>query len=142
VILPSSHVWGALVGADGTDGRPLFPYLMNGPTNAAGTTAQAYASGNIAGVETRPAWALDVGQIIIGAGPSDAMSFESSLLEFRFSEKSGPELVEFNVWGYFGAVVLQALGVVLITSTAAAGDTGGMVADGGSSGSKRSSSSK
>ena len=58
VILPSSHVWGALVGADGTDGRPLFPYLLNGPTNAAGTTSTAYSSGSIAGVETRPAWAL------------------------------------------------------------------------------------
>ena len=128
VILPSSHVWGALVGADGPDGRPLFPYLLNGPTNAAGTTSQAYASGSIAGVETRPAWALANGQVIIGAGPADAMSFESSLLEFRFSEKSGPELVEFNVWGYFGAVVLQALGVILITSTVAAGDAGGMLA--------------
>jgi hypothetical protein len=130
VILPSSHVWGALVGADGTDGRPLFPYLLNGPTNAAGTTAQAYASGSIAGVETRPAWALDPGQIIIGAGPDDAMSFESSLLEFRFSEKSGPELVEFNVWGYFAAVVLQALGVVLITSTVSVDDAGAMSAGG------------
>ena len=54
------------------------------------------------------------------------MSFESSLLEFRFTEKSGPELIEFNVWGYFGAVVLQSKGVILITSTAAADDAGQM----------------
>ena len=46
--------------------------------------------------------------------------------EFRFAEKSGPELIEFNVWGYFGAVVLQKLGVILITSTVAAGDSGDM----------------
>jgi hypothetical protein len=130
VILPSSHVWAALVGADGADGRPLFPYLLNGPTNAAGTTAAAYATGSIAGVETRPAWALDPGGIIIGAGPADAMSFESSMLEFRFQEKSGPELVEFNVWGYFAAVVLQARGVILITSTVAGGDAGEMAAPG------------
>jgi hypothetical protein len=137
VILPSSHVWAALVGADGTDGRPLFPYLLNGPTNAAGTTSAAYATGSIAGVETRPAWALDPGQIIIGAGPADAMSFESSMLEFRFQEKSGPELVEFNVWGYFAAVVLRASGVILITSTVAGGDAGEMVAAGNGNGGAR-----
>ena len=38
------------------------------------------------------------------------MCFESSLLEFRFEEKNGPELIEFNVWGYFAAVVLQTKG--------------------------------
>jgi hypothetical protein len=145
VILPSSHVWGALVGADGTDGRPLFPYLLNGPTNAAGTTSAGYATGSIAGVETRPAWALQPGEIIIGAGPADAMSFESSMLEFRFAEKSGPELVEFNVWGYFGAVVLQKKGVILITSTVPLGDVGEMVAPAGNgngeTASKRSTSS-
>jgi hypothetical protein len=145
VILPSAHVWGALVGADGTDGRPLFPYLLNGPTNAAGTTATGYASGSIAGVETRPAWALQPGEIIIGAGPADAMSFESSMLQFRFAEKSGPELVEFNVWGYFGAVVLQKKGVILITSTVPLGDVGEMVApaenEKGEAASKRSTSS-
>ena len=138
VVLPSAHVWGALVGADGPDGRPLFPYILNGPTNAAGTTGAGYATGNIAGVETRPAWALDPGNTIIGAGQSDAMSFESSLLEFRFSEKNGPELVEFNVWGYFGAVVLQKLGIILVS---AAGlpleDAGEMVLPGGDEGSKR-----
>ena len=134
VILPSSSVWGALVGADGTDGRPLFPYLLNGPTNAAGTTATGYASGNIAGVETRPTWGLGAGETIIGAGPNDAMSFESSLLEFRFAEKKGPELVEFNVWGYFAAVVLQRKGVILITSTAGADDAGEMVLAGPSNG--------
>ena len=128
VILPSAHIWAALVGADGTDGRPLLPYLLNGPTNAAGTTAAGYASGSIAGVETVPAWALPAGDTIIGAGPNDAMSFESSMLEFRFEEKKGPELIEFNVWGYFAAVVLQARGVILVTSTAAADDTGQMTA--------------
>jgi hypothetical protein len=137
-------VWAALVGADGTDGRPLFPYLLNGPTNAAGTTSAAYATGSIAGVETRPAWALDPGQIIIGAGPADAMSFESSMLEFRFAEKSGPELVEFNVWGYFAGVVLQGRGVILITSTVAGADAGEMVApgNGGDGGGGRKSSGK
>jgi hypothetical protein len=142
VILPSSHVWAALVGADGTDGRPLFPYLLNGPTNAAGTTSAAYATGSIAGVETRPAWALDPGGILVGAGPADAMSFESSMLEFRFQEKSGPELVEFNVWGYFAAVVLQARGVILITSTVAGLDAGEMAAPGNGNGDKSSGESK
>jgi Phage capsid family len=138
VILPSSHVWGALVGADGSDGRPLFPYLLNGPTNAAGTTATGYASGSIAGVETRPAWALDPGKIVIGAGPGDAMSFESSMLEFRFQEKSGPELVEFNVWGYFAGVVLQPKGVIVITSTVAASDSGDMLRAGNGDGESKS----
>ena len=126
VILPSAHVWAALVSADTADGRPLIPYMGYGPTNAAGVAGSAYGSGAIAGVETRPAWALPAADTIIGAGPADAMSFESSLLEFRFSEKSGPEFVEFNVWGYFGAVVLQKLGVILVTSTVTAGDSGDM----------------
>ena len=118
VILPSAHIWGALVAADAPDGRPLIPYMGYGPTNAAGTAQTAYARGGIAGVDTVPAWALPAGDTIIGAGPNDAMSFESSVLEFRFAEKSGPELIEFNVWGYFAAVVLQPKGVILVTSTA------------------------
>ena len=67
VILPSTHVWGALVSATGTDGRPLLPNTSYGPTNAAGVTGQAYGSGAIAGVEMRAAWALPAGDIIIGA---------------------------------------------------------------------------
>ena len=51
VILPSAHIWAALVGADGPDGRPLLPYLLNGPTNAAGTTGTAYANRSIS-----PGW--------------------------------------------------------------------------------------
>jgi hypothetical protein len=143
VVLPSAHVWGALVSADTADGRPLIPYLGYGPTNAAGVAGTAYGSGAIAGVETRPAWALASADTIVGAGPSDAMSFESSLLEFRFAEKSGPELIEFNVWGYFAAVVLQKLGVILITSTVAAGDAGEMaVAPGNGNGAKGGSGRK
>jgi hypothetical protein len=120
VVLPSSHAWGALVGANDSTGRPLMPYLGYGPTNAPAVAGAAYATGAIAGTPAAPAWALNPGSVIVGAGPADAMSFESSMLEFRFAEKSGPELVEFNVWGYFGAVVLQAKGVVLVTTTAAA----------------------
>lgn len=136
VVLPAANVWGALVAADTADGRPLIPYIGYGPTNAAGVSSTAYASGGIAGLPTIPAWALDAGETIIGAGPSDAMSFESSMLEFRFEEKKGPELVEFNVWGYFGAVVLQKKGVILITSTVAADDGGEMVLAGNSGGEK------
>lgn len=60
------------------------------------------------------------------------------MLEFRFMEKSGPELIEFNVWGYFAAVVLQKKGVILVSSTVAAGDSGEMaLAESGDSGSAR-----
>lgn len=149
VVLPSSHAWSALVGANDTTGRPLMPYLGYGPTNAPAVAGSAYATGAIAGVPAAPAWALDPGKVLIGAGPSDAMSFESSMLEFRFAEKSGPELVEFNVWGYFGAVVLQAKGVISITTTAtgfefaaAEGNGGnGETAKGDESHARRSSSS-
>jgi hypothetical protein len=118
VILPSSAHWSALVGANDSTGRPLLPYVGYNPTNVGGAFSTGYGEGSIAGVPARPAWANAPGTTILGAGPNDAMSFESSMLEFRFAEKSGPELVEFNVWGYFGAVVLQAKGVLKITSTA------------------------
>ena len=90
VILPSAHVSAVLVAADTPDGRPLIPYVGYGPTNAAGVAQTAYGFVAIAGVETWPAWALPTADTIIGAGPSDATSFESSLLEFRFTERAGP----------------------------------------------------
>ena len=101
VVLPSAHVWGALVAADTADGRPLIPYIGYGPTRRGRRGGPGLRlGGGIAGLETLPAWALDTGQVIVGAGPADAMSFESSLLEFRFEEKNGPEISsEFNVWG-------------------------------------------
>ena len=120
--------------ADTADGRPLIPYIGYGPTNAAGVAQTAYGSGAIAGVETRPAWRSR--RPIPSLAPAHPTRCPSTLLlEFRFTEKSGPELVEFNVWGDFGAVVLQPKGVILITSTVAAGDAGGTSADGEASGS-------
>jgi hypothetical protein len=64
-----------------------------------------------------PAWALSAGLVV--ASPGDAMTFESSLLEFKFTEKAGPELIDYSVWGYFDAVVLEAIGVVRIPYTGA-----------------------
>jgi hypothetical protein len=139
VILPSAAHWGALVGADDNTGRPLLPYLGYGPTNAQGVMGTGYGEGAIAGVPARPAWANAADTTILGAGPSDAMSFESSLLEFRFLEKSGPELVEFDVWGYFGGAVLQPAGVLKITSTATALEP---AANGNGGGARHSSASK
>lgn len=136
-VLPSASHYSALSTANAPDGRPLMPYVGYGPTNAAGVSAAAFARMEIAGVETVASWANPGNRTLLRAASSDAMSFESSLLDFRFYEKSGPHLISFAVWGYFGGVVRQPRGVVGITSTAAAELTAEETANGGDSGSHR-----
>jgi hypothetical protein len=133
-VLPSAAHYGALATAN-VDGRPLMPYVGYGPTNAPGVAGGAYARMEIAGVETVPSWANAATHTFLRAAANDAMTFESSLLDFRFYEKDGPHLIDYAVWGYFGGVIRQPLGVVRITSTAvptladdepaAAGNSGG-----------------
>jgi hypothetical protein len=116
-LLVPAGPYGALVSADLTDGRPLVPFVGYDPTRSSSVAFSAYGSMAVAGVPLDPAWAL-VGQALVAAGTDDAMTFESNLLEFRFSERNGPALVDFAVFGYFGAAVLQPLGVVKVATTA------------------------
>lgn len=136
-VLPSASHYSALSTANAPDGRPLMPYAGYGPTNAAGVSAAGFARMEIAGVETVASWANPANRTLLRAASSDAMSFESSLLDFRFYEKNGPHLVSFVVWGYFGGVVRQPRGVVGITGTAAAELDAETPANGGESGSHR-----
>jgi hypothetical protein len=116
-LLVPAGPYGALVSADLTDGRPLVPFVGYDPTRSSSVAFSAYGSMAVAGVPLDPAWAL-AGQALVAAGTDDAMTFESNLLEFRFSEVNGPALIDFAVFGYFGAAVLQPLGVVKIATTA------------------------
>jgi hypothetical protein len=116
-VLPSAAHYGALATAN-IDGRPLMPYVGYGPTNAPGVAGGAYARMEIAGVETVPSWANPANRTLLRAASSDAMTFESTLLDFRFYEKDGPHLIDYAVFGYFGGVVRQPRGVIGITSTA------------------------
>jgi len=138
-VITSTHLYSALAGATATDGRPLFPYLGYSPTNAGGAAAAAFSEMSVAGVPMVSSWGLPSGIAVVRAQPSDAMSFESSLLSFTFQEKQGPALVEFAVFGYFGAVVRYAEGVVKVTSTLAGAmgtEANGGTGNGGNGGHK------
>jgi HK97 family phage prohead protease len=113
-VLAPGDAYGDLVDTDLDDGRPLVPYVGYEPTRATSVAYAAYGSMAIAGVGMFPAWALTGAGGLVLSSPGDAMTFESSLLDFKFTEKDGPELIDFAVWGYFAAVVLEPLGVVSI----------------------------
>jgi hypothetical protein len=134
-VLTSATHWAALASANNPgDQRPLLPYVGYGPTNAAGVTEAAVGDGLIAGVPTVPAWAAAATSTFIRAAADDAMSWESTLLDFTYREVEGPAKVRFAVFGYFGGAVLQPLGVQVISSTAAPVAPGGAAAaDSGSS---------
>ena len=117
-VLPSAAHYGALASANDQSGRPLMPYIGYGPTNAPGVSAEAFGSMQIVGVLTVPSWANGPTKTYLRAAENDALSFESSLLNFRFYEQEGPEKIVYAVWGYFGALVRRPVGVVAITSTA------------------------
>lgn len=103
-----------LSGAVDSTGRPLFPWVsLGGAQNVAGVAMQGgWMVDNMLLV---PAWAMTGtaagdSQIFV-LKRSDAWVWESSLLSFRFEEKSGPALIELALFGYFGAHVLRPVGL-------------------------------
>ena len=102
-ILPSAAHYSALSTANAPDGRPLMPYVGYGPTNASGVLGTAMARMEIAGVEAAASWANLATRTYLRAAAADAMSFESSLLDFRFYEKDGPHLIDYAVGATSGA---------------------------------------
>lgn len=107
-----------MVQAKDLQGRRLFPY--NGPSNAQGGIGGAAQSIDVNGMPGRPAWSLT-------AGTDDAVTFnsvdgwvwESPLLSFRFEEKSGPENIVLNIWGYHAFQILRYTGIHAVAYTAA-----------------------
>lgn len=116
-VLASSGGWGALVQAVDDVGRPLFPFA--GAMNALGTVGQGAQSMNIDGLPGVPAWALsNTYNDIVVFNSVDAWAWESTLLQFRFEEKSGPENIVLNIWGYFAFQILRYTGIHSIAYTA------------------------
>jgi phage head maturation protease len=96
-----------------TTGRPIFPSI--GATNTSGVGRAVSQGWSVDGLDFIPAWAAtgtaagDT-QIFI-LNPDDAWAWESPLLSFRYEEKSGPALIELNVFGYFGTHLLRPVGL-------------------------------
>jgi HK97 family phage major capsid protein/HK97 family phage prohead protease len=113
IALMGQNATTVLATATDTTGRPIFPSI--GATNTAGL-GNSYTQGwNVDGLAFVPAWAMtgvaagDT-QIFI-LNQSDAWVWESPLLSFRYEEKSGPALIELNVFGYFATHLLRPVGL-------------------------------
>lgn len=112
----------ALAGAVGTDGRPLLPSV--GAQNTAGIGNAVQQGWYVDGLPFTPAWSMTAN----AAGDADVMMFnsqdvwawESPLLTFRFEEKSGPELIELALFGYFATRILRPVGLSAIRHTVGA----------------------
>jgi HK97 family phage major capsid protein len=94
-----------------TTQRPLLPSV--GATNAVGVPiTQGWI---VDGLTFQPAWAMTG----VAAGDSqilfwnraDVWCWESPTLSFRFEEKSGPQIIELALFGYFATHVLRPVGV-------------------------------
>jgi hypothetical protein len=104
---------GALGAAVDTADRPLIPFV--GPQNAYGQGSAAGGGWSVDGVVFAKAWAMTGGtglsEVLIINRP-DAFVWESPTLTFRFEEKSGPQIIEMALFGYFAVKVLRASGII------------------------------
>lgn len=102
-----------LASAIDTTNRPLLPSV--GAQNAYGLGNASTQGWSIDGIAHMPAWAMtgtaagDAQVIYINS--SDVWAWESPILAFRFEEKSGPQIIELALFGYFGAHVLRPVGL-------------------------------
>jgi hypothetical protein len=103
-----------LAGEEDTAGRAKNPYYN--PTNSVGVLGAAAATLDVTGMPVVGAWSLPVQQGLI-LRKTDAAVFESGPQMFRW-EEVGPSFIRFAIWGYVGAAVLRAVGVVKYTQTA------------------------
>lgn len=107
-----------MVSAKDLTGRKLFPFV--GGTNANGSTGTAVQNIDVNGLPGRPAWSLTAGtDDAVTFNSVDAWVWESPLLSFRFEEKSGPENIVLNIWGYHAFQILRYTGIHAIAYTAA-----------------------
>jgi HK97 family phage major capsid protein len=90
--------------ATGSDGRPLVPYGLYGPTNAAGVNGNA--DRQIAGLPVVVSHSITDKKVVV-ARNTDLVLCESPVQRFRFDQPSGPESIEMSVWGYVAAVTTR-----------------------------------
>jgi len=102
--------YSALVRAVDDVGRPMFPFLA--PANAGGTVGRAAGSLLVDGLAVPQAWSMtSTYNDVVLFNSIDMLVGESPLLEFKFFEKSGPENIVLNIWGYFCFQILRYPGI-------------------------------
>lgn len=93
--------------ATASDGRPLVPYGLYGPSNALGLNSNA--DRQIAGLPVIVSHAVTDNKLLVFRA-SDCVLAESAVQRFRFDQPSGPESIEMAVWGYVAAVTTRFAG--------------------------------
>lgn len=96
-----------------TTGRALFPSV--GATNSAGLGNAITQGWSVDGLAFVPAWAMTGtaagdSQMFI-SNRADVWVWESPVLAFRFEEKSGPQIIELALFGYFATHLLRPVGL-------------------------------
>jgi hypothetical protein len=102
----------ALVAAQGTDGRRLYPAL--GPTNAGGTVGPRFGSLDINGVEALPAWALAATGTVAASSylfDSDSVHGWASAPQRLTIDMTEVANVYIGIWGYKATVISDINGV-------------------------------
>lgn len=94
-------------------GRPLLPSV--GPQNTVGTGNAITQGWSVDSLSLVPAWAMTGtaagdSQILI-LNRADGWAWESPVLAFRFEEKSGPQIIELALFGYFATHLLRPVGL-------------------------------
>ena len=110
-----------LATAEDSTGRPLFPSV--GAQNSSGVGNAVSQGWFVDGLAFVPAWAISS---VVGAtdthifflNRADVWAWESPVLSFRFEEKSGPQIIELALFGYFATHVLRPVGLSGIRQTA------------------------
>jgi len=112
----------AFATAEDASDRPLLPFV--GPQNAVGLGNAVQGQWPVDGLGFIPAWAIsgnaagDADVFILNS--SDAWAWESPVLSFRFEEKSGPQIIELALFGYFATHVLRPVGLAGVRHTVGA----------------------
>ena len=114
------QLYKALVNADDTTNRPLFPRI--GATNANGTVGSKLASIDVNGQEIVPAWALAQGivantQNSYGFVPESVWAWMSAPKRFTFEYQV--KSIDMAVWGYTASAVLRNSDVIRLDYTTA-----------------------
>lgn len=96
-----------------TTQRPLLPSIA--PQNAPGFGNPITQGWSLDTLPLVPAWAMTGvaagdSQVMI-LNRSDAWCWESPVLAFRFEEKSGPQIIELALFGYFATHLLRPVGL-------------------------------
>ena len=102
-----------LATANDDTGRPLLGSIA--PQNAPGMGNTITQGWSVDSLSLIPAWAMTGvaagdAQIII-SNRADVWVWESPTLAFRFEEKSGPQIIELALFGYFATHVLRPVGL-------------------------------